>query len=294
MQHKTVLLHEAVDSLQLSEDDTVVDATFGSGGHAGEIVRRLSKGGVYIGIDVDETALTSVQLPETEATIHLVNDNFNNITEILGSLHIKSVDAILADLGWRSEQFTESGKGFSFMSDEPLQMTFGNPESYAFTAEDIVNEWEEKTLADIIFGYGEERSARRISKAIVDSRKLERIATAKQLADCVAAALPRSAQFKRIHPATRTFQALRIAVNDELQVLEKFLADAFLSLAPNGRLSIISFHSLEDRVVKHYFKEMVAAKMGTLATKKPIVPGEMELKNNPRSRSAKLRTIIKS
>lgn len=294
MQHKTVLLHEAVDSLQLSQNDIVIDATFGSGGHASEILHKLGASGVYIGIDVDPTAFQNASLPESEATIHKVNDNFRNITNIVRSLHITSVNAILADLGWRMEQFSESNKGFSFLSEEPLYMTLGEPEKYPFTAEDIVNEWDEEVLADIIYGYGEERGARRIAKAIVEVRKESRIETTKQLAECVVNALPKSAQFKKTHPATKTFQAFRIAVNDELQVLEAFLKDAFTTLAPGGRLSIITFHSLEDRIVKHFFKEMVAADMGTLVTKKPIIPTAEELSENPRSRSAKLRTIIKT
>lgn len=293
MQHKTVLLQEAVDSLQLTSNDIVVDATFGSGGHATEILKRIGKGGTYIGIDVDQTAFDNVRLERTDARVHLVNDNFKNITEIISSLQITSVDAILADLGWRMEQFSESNKGFSFMNDEPLYMTLGVPSDYLFTAEDIVNEWEETSISDVIFGYGEDRASRRIAKAIVEARKIEPIKTTKQLADCIANALPKAASYKKIHPATKTFQALRIAVNDELGILESFLKDAFASLSEGGRLSIISFHSLEDRIVKHYFRELVAAEAGTLATKKPVIPTQEELTQNPRARSAKLRTITK-
>lgn len=294
MQHKTVLLHEAVDSLQLTSKDTVFDATFGSGGHAAEILKKLGKRGTYIGVDVDQTAFDNTRLERTEAEVHLVNDNFKNITHILSSLHISSVDSILADLGWRMEQFSESNKGFSFNGEEPLHMTLGAPEDYLFTAADIVNEWEESSIADVIYGYGEERASRRIAKAIVEARKITPFTTTKQLTDCIVSALPKSARYKKIHPATKTYQGLRIAVNDELGILESFLKDAFMALKPGGRLSIISFHSLEDRIVKHYFRELVEGDMGTLLTKKPVAPSDEELAANPRARSAKLRTIIKT
>jgi len=171
MQHTTVLLHEAVDGLQLSPNDTVVDATFGSGGHAKEIAQKLSKKGCYIGIDADESALDQGKLGKVSPQIHLVHNNFSQITNILSSLHIENVDAILADLGWRMEQFADGEKGFSFMHDGPLHMTFGKPQDYTFTAEDIVNDWEEHVIADVLYGYAEERFARRIAKAIVEARK---------------------------------------------------------------------------------------------------------------------------
>lgn len=294
MQHKTVLLQEAVDSLQLTSKGIVFDATFGSGGHATEILKKLGTGGTYIGVDVDQTAFDNTRLERTEAEVHLVNDNFKNITSILSSLHIPAVDSILADLGWRMEQFSDSKKGFSFNGDEPLHMTLGAPEDYLFTAADIVNEWEESSIADVIYGYGEERASRRIAKAIVEARKIEPFTTTKQLTECIVNALPKSARYKKIHPATKTYQGLRIAVNDELGILKSFLKDAFIALKPGGKLSIISFHSLEDRIVKHYFRELVDEDSGTLLTKKPIVPSYEELAENPRARSAKLRTIIKT
>ncbi|MCB9813776.1 16S rRNA (cytosine(1402)-N(4))-methyltransferase RsmH [Candidatus Nomurabacteria bacterium] len=294
MQHKTVLLHEAVDGLKLSPDDTVVDATFGSGGHAGEIVKHLNSEGCYVGIDADASALDIEKLGKVSPHIHLVNDNFKNLTNILSSLQIKKVDAILADLGWRMEQFADGTKGFSFQHDGPLKMTFGDPDEYDFTAEDIVNEWEEHVLADVLFGYAEERFSRRIAKGIVEARKNERIVSTHQLVKIVESSLPKPALRSRIHPATKTFQALRIAVNDELTVLESFLKDGFFALNPGGRMAIITFHSIEDRVVKHSFRELVDADLGVLSTKKPIIPDENELNINPRSRSAKLRIITKS
>lgn len=293
MQHITVLQQEAVDGLDLSSNDIVVDATFGSGGHARKIIAHLKKGGCYIGIDADATAFENQTLEASEATIHLVNDNFKNISDILRSLHIDSVDAILADLGWRMEQFAEGKKGFSFMHDEPLLMTYGDPEKYLFTAFDIVNEWEETSIADVIFGYGEERFARRIAKAIIEARRDGPIETTAQLAQIVAEAMPRKLGYRSINPATKTFQALRIAVNDELGVLETFLKDGFEALKPGGRMAIITFHSLEDRVVKQYFRMLADADLALRTTKKPIIPTIKETKSNPRARSAKLRIITK-
>lgn len=293
MQHTTVLLHEAVDALALKPDTTVVDATFGSGGHAREIVRQLDEAGTYIGIDADETALDRSKLGEASPRIHLVHDNFGNLTNILGSLQIEKVDAILADLGWRMEQFADGEKGFSFQHEGPLHMTFGAPEAYPFTAADIVNDWEEHVIADVLYGYGQERFSRRIAKAIVEARRKKRIETTTELVEIVENAFPKVARKGKIHPATRTFQALRIAVNDELGVLETFLKDGFSHLAPGGRMAIITFHSIEDRVVKHSFREFKEAGLATLTPKKPIVPTEEELKSNPRARSAKLRIITK-
>jgi 16S rRNA (cytosine1402-N4)-methyltransferase len=294
MQHKTVLLHEAVDGLNLSKSDTVLDATFGSGGHAREIANKLDKTGCYIGIDADITALSPEKIGNVSAKIHLINDNFVNITNILRSLNIEKVDAIVADLGWRMEQFADGSKGFSFMHDGPLKMTFGNPEDYPFTAEDIVNTWEEHVIADILYGYAQERFARRIAKGIVESRKVKPITTTLQLVKVIENSLPKIALKRKIHPATLTFQGLRIAVNDELGVLEKFIKEGFVALKPNGRMAIITFHSIEDRVVKHSFRELVQAELGELLTKKPILSDELELKENPRARSAKLRIIIKN
>ncbi len=292
MQHITVLQQEAVEALSLHVSDTVVDATFGAGGHAREIIARLDESGTYIGIDADETAFKEKTFTHAKPTIHLVNNNFRNISEIISSLHIQTVNAILADLGWRMEQFSEGGKGFSFQHDEPLHMTFGDPSTYDFTAYDVVNDWEESSLADIIYGYGEERMARKIAKAIVDARKNTPITTTKQLTTIIESVFPKM-NYRKVNPSTKTFQALRITVNDELGALETFLKDGFAALAPNGKMAIITFHSLEDRVVKHYFKTLKEAGLATLTTKKPIVPTREELSQNPRARSAKLRVITK-
>lgn len=295
MKHITVLQSEAVAALELSPDSIVVDATFGAGGHAKLICEELSNEGVYIGIDADKTAFegNALEGKQVAPTIHLVNDNFGNLSDVLGSLHIKKVDAVLADLGWRTDQFTDGGKGFSFNGDEPLLMTYGDPESYPFTAYDIVNSWEEENIADILYGYAEERHSRRIARAIVEARKSTEIKTASHLAAIIEAAVPGFYKNGKINPATKTFQALRIAVNDELGTLERFIASALSHLAEDGILAIITFHSLEDRIVKLRFREFAKTGEYFIITKKPIVANREELLANPRARSAKLRVIQK-
>lgn len=294
MKHITVLKDEAVDGLALNTGSIVVDATLGAGGHATKILSQLGSTGTFIGLDADVTATNALaHLHDATATVHLVVRNFSNIDEVLNELEVANVDAVLADLGWRTDQFTDGNKGFSFGADEPLYMTYGDPSQYAFTAADIVNSWDEENIATIIYGYGEERYSRHIAAKIVEVRKKTRITTALQLADIIAAAVPPGYRNGRINPATKTFQALRIAVNDEFGVLETFLAAAWNRLAPNGRLAIITFHSLEDRIVKHTFKGFAATERGALITKKPLVPSREEIRSNPRARSAKLRIIQK-
>lgn len=292
MKHVPVLLEETVSVLGLGKDSIVFDCTMGGGGHARAILGHLGASGVYVGIDADPVAISEVGL-EGEAKIHLVNKNFSDIKDIANELGLRPT-AILADLGWRSDQFEAGDRGFSFQKDEPLIMTFGDPEKYLFTARDIVNDWKEESLADIIYGYGEERFSRRIAKAIVRARESAPIETSKQLADIVAAAYPAIARRGRIHPATKTFQALRITVNDELGALKKLLNDGFEILEPSGRLAIISFHSLEDRLVKRFFEEKSRDQQALKLIKKPIVASDEERQTNPRSRSAKLRVIEKT
>ncbi|MFT5037145.1 MAG: 16S rRNA (cytosine1402-N4)-methyltransferase [Candidatus Azotimanducaceae bacterium] len=295
MKHVTVLLESAVDALNLSEDSVVVDCTFGSGGHAQEILKRLGKKGTYIGIDADETAFDALrgEIESHAAATHLVVDNFRHVHEILDRLNIDSVDAVLADLGWRTEQFEDGKKGFSFSDDSPLLMTYGNPKDYTFTAHDIVNDWEEENIADIIYGYGEERGSRRIAKAIVEARETNVIKTAAELAEIVKGALPSGFRNQRINPATKTFQALRIAVNDELGAIDSLISNGFTKLEHGGRMAIISFHSIEDRIVKQLFKGYTGENLAVKITKKPITPEREEVLRNPRSRSAKLRIIEK-
>lgn len=295
MEHITVLRKEAVAGLNLHPDSVVVDATFGSGGHSHEILQTLGQHGHLIAIDADPTAFadSTIKTTKTKAKITCVEANFVTIQSILSDQGIEAVDAILADLGWRTDQFNNYGKGFSFTDDTALTMTFGEPSQYPFTAFDIVNEWEEETLANIIYGYGEDRQARKIARHIVAARKIAPITSAKALADLIKNSVSAPKYNVRIHPATKTFQALRIAVNDELQVLETFISDAIKSLASHGHLAIISFHSLEDRIVKHSFRSFAHDQVAEIVTKKPIVPSTEELSTNPRARSAKLRIIKK-
>ncbi|MFM2381632.1 MAG: hypothetical protein RLZZ76_399 [Candidatus Parcubacteria bacterium] len=296
--HITVLEEEAVAHLNLKKDSVVVDCTLGSGGHAKNILTHLGKQGVYFGIDVDESAIEKVSksLPETDAKVVLTEGNFRNIDTLVKEGGLERVDAILADLGWRMEQFdgeTKFPRGFSFKKDEPLAMTYGNPANYAFTAYDIVNDWHKEDIANVIYAYGEERYSRRIAKAIVDAREKEPIASSLALADVVASAVPGGYRKGKTHPATKTFQALRIAVNDEFDALRDLLLSGFELLAPQGRMAIITFHSLEDRIVKETFKLLTRDQKGVLVTKKPVAPTQEELQKNPRARSAKLRIIEK-
>jgi len=295
MQHITVLQQEAVEGLALRASSVVVDATFGAGGHSRLIGKTLGPDGLLIAIDADPTAFPSQKDISAISRARVISEvaNFADIKAILARNNVNEANAILADLGWRTDQFETEGRGFSFHDDVSLDMTFGKPDTYHFTAHDIVNGWDEETLANIIFGYGEERYARKIARAITVARNSKSIATAKELAAIISGALPAVRHKRWMHPATKTFQALRITVNDELQVLETFIRDAFESLATAGRLAIISFHSLEDRIVKHSFRSFSHDQAATVVTKKPIVPTTEEIINNPRARSAKLRIIKK-
>jgi 16S rRNA (cytosine1402-N4)-methyltransferase len=292
MGHITVLKDEAVTALALTPAATVVDATYGGGGHSQAILEVLGPQGTLLSLDADETAF--ITTPVTDARQRGIVANFRDIATVLAREGIPQVDAILADLGWRSDQFASGGKGFSFGSDEPLVMTFGTPEAYTFTAHDVVNSWEEENLADIIYAYGEERFARRIARAIVGARAEGDIATASALARIIETAVPGFARHGRLHPATKTFQAIRIVVNDELGALRTLITDGFAHLAPHGRLAIITFHSLEDRIVKQMFRTLQHDQGATRITKKPIIPSDREVADNPRARSAKLRILEKA
>jgi 16S rRNA (cytosine1402-N4)-methyltransferase len=292
-QHITVLKKEAVEGLDITPEATIVDATLGSGGHAKAILEHLGEKGTLIAIDADASAIESFDAKK-RATVHLVHRNFRDIDVVLRELNIENADGILADLGWRMEQFAGGSKGFSFLVDEPLHMTFGNPEAYPFTARDIVNEWKEEDIKNVLKGYGEERFAGRIARHIVEARAMSPIETSGELAEVVWQAVPGFYRIGRIHPATRTFQALRIAVNDELDALEVFIRKSADALKAEGRLAIISFHSIEDRIVKRTFRELQSEGRGTVLTKKPIMAGDEELRLNPRARSAKLRIFEKT
>lgn len=294
--HIPVLLQETIDGLQIKEDDIVFDGTFGGGGHSLEIAKKLGEKGILIAIDQDKDALDKWKdkLSKHVGKIYIQQENFRNITSILKKNNIDYVDKIVLDIGLSSTQLEESGRGFSFQKDEPLLMTLrDNPKEEDLTAEEIVNTWDEENLADIIYGYGGERSARRIAKAIVKARKEAPIKTSKQLANIITGSLPSFRKGKGIHPATKTFQALRITVNDELGALKEALESGTKVLKSGGRIAIISFHSLEDRIVKIFFKEQAGEDILKIITKRPISPSEKEQKENKRSRSAKLRIAEK-
>lgn len=296
MRHKSVLLQEIVSNLNLSDNFVYLDLTLGSAGHAQAVCTAGIKNLTIVGIDADSQALerSAKNLSQCDAHIILEKSNYKNFSEVLTKHHIKQVNAIVIDFGLSSEQLDISKRGFSFRYDEPLIMTLNDsPSDSELTAQIIVNEFSEEALANIIFAYGEERFARRIAKYIVESRKNKKIETTKQLEEIVHRAIPHRFQSKKINPATKTFQAIRICVNNELEGIRETLLQAPSFLKPGGRLCVISFHSLEDRIVKQIFKELKQREEGILCTVKPIVPGDDELLENPRARSAKLRIFEK-
>lgn len=287
--HKTVLLNETIEGLNLKPNAVVVDGTFGGGGHSIEVCKRYP-GVRLIAFDQDKKVFTEAGERFKSFNVTFVNDNFRN----LDSATKDGIDGIILDLGLSSDQLENSGRGFSFMRDEPLLMTMKeNPSSEDVTAYDVVNNWGEESLADIIYGYGEEKQARRIAKTIVEFRKKQEIKTTFDLVKVIEEAIPAKFRKGRIHFATKTFQAIRIAVNDELGALTEGLEKGFGLLKKGGRMSVISFHSLEDRVVKKFFKAKADEGKGMLVNKKVILASDEEIKSNPRSRSAKLRIIEK-
>ena len=296
MKHITVLLNETIDGLDIQKGDIIVDGTLGGAGHTKEIIRRFGKDVKIIGLDIDKDAIdrSEVALKDLKKDVVLVNAGFQDIDKVLENLNLLHADRILLDLGLSSFQLEESERGFSFLKDEPLMMTMKkNPEGGDITAYDIVNTWEEKSIADIIYGFGEEKYSRKIARAIVEAREEKEIRTTFDLVKIIKEAVERNYRGLKIHPATRTFQALRIATNSELTNLEKVIEKGFNKLTIGGRIAIISFHSLEDRIVKRAFVELKEKGYGMIITKKPIIPTKEEMKDNPRSRSAKLRLIEK-
>ena len=301
--HVSVLLNEFIDNLNIKPDGIYVDGTLGLGGHSYEIAKRLVSGRL-IGIDRDETAIerSGKRLAEFGDRITLVHGNFSDTVDILDSLNIQSVDGMLFDLGVSSPQLDEAERGFSYMNDAPLDMRMDR--SCGITAYDVVNTWPEEQLTRIFRDYGEERFARRISAAIAAQRDEKPIETTFELVDIIKGALPAPALREKQHPAKRSFQAIRIAVNDELGAVRTLMETAPDKLKIGGRLCVISFHSLEDRIVKSGIaarengctcpREAPICTCGFVKTlksvcRKPILPGEDEIERNPRSRSAKLR-----
>jgi 16S rRNA (cytosine1402-N4)-methyltransferase len=287
--HQSVLLNKAVGLLNLSRGAVVVDATVGGGGHSEEMLKNILPGGKLVGIDADRIALTIAEerLKKYSGSFTLINDNFRNIDRILKKENIKNVDAILLDVGVSSYQLDDASRGFSIRSDASLDMRMD--QSSGVTAYDVVNKYSEDKLSEIIEKYGEERFHNRIARFIKDARERKPIGTTGELAAVIKRAVGYKYRNLRIDPATRTFQAVRICVNDELGALEEALKSAIFWLKAGGRIAVISFHSLEDRIVKNMFKGY--AKLGVLKiiTKKPLVPEREEVVMNPRSRSAKLR-----
>jgi 16S rRNA (cytosine1402-N4)-methyltransferase len=295
--HKTVLLQQAVDGLDIQVGDIFVDGTLGSGGHSELVAQRFGDAVQIIGLDMDVDALSrsEMRLKKLSSKMTFIQANFRNLDKVLDDMHIEHANKILLDIGLSSNQFEESGRGFSFQKDESLTMTFKkNLEDSDLTAEFIVNNWDEENLATIIYSYGEERFARKIAKKIVEVRSEKPIKTTTELVDIIVQATPGWYHHRKIHPATKTFQALRITVNDELQALKEGLEKGFKRLASHGRIAVISFHSLEDRIVKKYFRQKHDEGVAQVITKRPITPEESELEGNRRSRSAKLRILEKN
>jgi len=305
--HVSVLLDECIEGLNIKPDGIYVDGTLGGAGHSGEIVKRLTTGR-HIGIDRDPVALRAAgeRLEPYADRVTLVHSNFCEIKQVLADLEIEGVDGILLDLGVSSPQLDDGSRGFSYMADAPLDMRMNSEDT--LTACDVVNTWSQEELKRILYDYGEERYAPRIAAAICSRREEKPIETTLELVDVIRSAMPAAALREKQHPAKRSFQAIRIAVNDELGAVEKVMEDAIPCLNPGGRLAVITFHSLEDRIVKN---AMAAAAKGCtcppnfpvcvcgkkprvkLISRKPITSSDEELERNPRARSAKLRICEK-
>ena len=306
--HISVLLDECIEGLAIKPDGIYVDGTLGGAGHSSEIVKRLTTGRL-IGIDRDPVALKAAgeRLAPYADRVTLVHSNFCEIAQVLKDLNIDGVDGILLDLGVSSPQLDDSSRGFSYMADAPLDMRMNGEDT--LSAYDVVNSWSYEELKRILFDYGEERYAPKIASAICKKREEKPIETTLELVDVIRSAMPAQALREKQHPAKRSFQAIRIAVNDELGSVEKVMKDAIPCLNPGGRLAVITFHSLEDRIVK---TSMAGAAKGCtcppsfpvcvcgkkpqvqVITRKPIVSGDEELERNPRARSAKLRVCEKA
>ncbi len=296
MKHISVLLNESIDGLNIKQGDIIVDGTLGAGGHTLEIIRRFEDKVKIICFDLDSDAIERAKkiIDTTKGDVVYKTTGFQNIDEVLRELGIKKVNSILLDLGISSFQLEEGDRGFTFLKDEPLLMTLKrDPSDDDITAHLIVNTWSEESIADIIYGFGEERYSRKIAKAIVESRLEKEIKTTFDLVAIIDKAVGKFYKGKKINPATKTFQAIRIATNSELMNLEEVIKKGFESLCVGGRMSIISFHSLEDRIVKKAFVKLKEGGQGIIVTKKPIIPSDKEIKENPRSRSSKLRIIEK-
>lgn len=312
--HIPVLLHEVLEGFQLAKhgagrtkdeegqhfsvlrtpNPVYLDGTLGGAGHALAVAKACTGKIMVIGLDRDPEAIErGYEVLEGKAAgIILANEDYRNLDKVLAANNLTGVDMILLDLGISSDELDNSGRGFTFQKDEPLLMTMGDPSKYPFTAKDIVNNWAEEDIANVIYGYGEERFARKIARALIAYREKKHIETSGELAEIIKSCVPGFYRRGKIHPATRSFQALRIAVNDELNALKEGLKKGYEALNPQGRMQVISFHSLEDRIVKDFYKEK-AREGAHIITKKPLIATDQERAENPRSRSAKLRIIEK-
>jgi len=299
--HVPVLLTETITYLDPKPNQNFIDCTLGAGGHTIEILKKTSPDGKVLGIDLDSRAIAIAKSKVKDNRLVAAEGNFKNLKEIVLQNNFKNIFGILLDLGFSSMEIADPKKGFSFRIDAPLDMRYGKEGE---TAAEIVNQWPEKDLEKIFREYGEERFAKKIAREICTARKLKPVTRTLELVEIISRVVPKKFQYGRTHFATKTFQALRIAVNDELENLKKVLPEAMDLLGPGGRLAVISFHSLEDRIVKQFFKsesmdcvcpkEVPVCRCGHKAilkilNKKPIVPNEEEAKINPRSGSAKLR-----
>ena len=293
MIHKPVLVKEVLEYLSPKPNENFIDCTVGEGGHAEVILEKTGLNGKVLGIDLDQNQINNckLNLAKFKERAILVNDSYGNLKDIVEKNSFEPVNGILLDLGMSSAQL-ESTRGFSFQKDQPLDMRYNNISD--LTAEIIINDWQEEQIKKILEEYGEERFAKQIAKKITEERKSRRIKSTFQLTDIIKKAIPAKFQNNRIHCATRTFQALRIAVNGELNNLEEVLPKIVSILEPQGRLAIISFHSLEDRLVKNFLKNKEKEGNIKILTKSPITADFEELRKNSRSRSAKLRAAIKN
>lgn len=301
--HIPVLLNESIEALNLKPKDVVVDATVNRAGHSLEIAKKIGKSGTLICIDLDQDALSEAEKflnknlkAKDKPKIIFIKDNFRNLEKVLESLKIKSIDGLVADLGVSSQEIDDSGRGFSFQRDEPLLMTLKNPvEKGDLTAEYIVNNWQEENLADIIYYYSDERYAKRIARNIIEARRGKEIKTTFQLVDIISKSVPLNYKHGKTHFATKTFQAIRIATNDEIGAEGDLLFALEKVLKEKCYVSIITFHSGEDRVLKKFVKaNKETLKLVKFENKKDFIePSREEIRNNVRSRSAKLRVIQK-
>ena len=302
--HVSVLLNECIDNLNIKPDGVYVDCTMGGAGHSKEIVKRLSDKGLFIGFDQDKNAIATAKerLSEYSDRVRFVHSNFENIKEELAKIGVHNIHGVLADLGVSSHQLDEADRGFSYMQDAPLDMRMDV--RCNFSAYDVVNTYSEEELAKIIKDYGEDNWAKRIAKFIVEERAEKPIETTGELVEVIKKAIPKKARIDGPHPAKRTFQAIRIEVNNELGVITKMIDDAVSIMNEGGRVCIITFHSLEDRIVKNEFRDLALdcvcpshlpicqcdkESLVKVITRKPILPSAEEIEENPRSRSAKLR-----